>query len=74
MRFNRSGKFNVPYGHKPERFAQAYITKITNQIRRIAEVISSSDWTFVPTDFRRMLESAKPGDLVYVDLPLGNGD
>jgi predicted helicase len=21
MRFNRSGKFNVPYGHKPERFA-----------------------------------------------------
>jgi DNA adenine methylase len=33
MRFNRSGKFNVPYGHKPQRFAQAYVTKITNQIR-----------------------------------------
>ena len=27
MRFNRAGKFNVPYGHKPERFAQAYMTK-----------------------------------------------
>jgi DNA adenine methylase len=25
-RFNRSGKFNVPYGHKPQRFAQAYVT------------------------------------------------
>ena len=37
MRFNRQGKFNVPYGHKPERFAQAYVTKITNQIRRIAD-------------------------------------
>ena len=32
MRFNRQGRFNVPYGHKPNRFRQAYITKITNQI------------------------------------------
>jgi len=69
MRFNRSGKFNVPYGHKPERFAQAYITKITNQIRRISEVISSCDWTFAPVDFRQTLALAKPGDLIYVDPP-----
>lgn len=69
MRFNRQGKFNVPYGHKPERFAQAYVTKITNQIRRIAEVISACDWTFAPTDFRQVLASAKAGDLVYADPP-----
>jgi DNA adenine methylase len=69
MRFNRSGKFNVPYGHKPERFAQAYVTKITNQIRRISEVISACDWTFAPTDFRQTLESTSPGDLVYADPP-----
>src|SRR5205807_6815369 len=25
MRFNRSGKFNVPFGHKPNRFRSAYI-------------------------------------------------
>jgi DNA adenine methylase len=69
MRFNRSGKFNVPYGHKPERFAQAYVTKITNQIRRISEVISSCDWTFASTDFRQTLKSAEPGDLIYADPP-----
>lgn len=69
MRFNRSGKFNVPYGHKPERFAQAYVTKITNQIRRISEVIASFDWTFSAADFRQTLESAKPGDMVYLDPP-----
>ncbi len=69
MRFNRSGKFNVPYGHKPERFARAYVTKITNQIRRISEVISSFDWTFASTDFRQTLESAEPGDLIYADPP-----
>jgi DNA adenine methylase len=69
MRFNRHGKFNVPYGHKPERFAQAYVTKITNQIRRISEVISACDWTFAAVDFRKTLRSAQPGDLVYADPP-----
>jgi len=69
MRFNRHGKFNVPYGHKPERFAQAYVTKITNQIKRISEVISVCDWTFTASDFRKTLASARPGDLVYADPP-----
>lgn len=27
IRFNRNGNFNVPYGHKRERFSKAYITK-----------------------------------------------
>jgi DNA adenine methylase len=69
MRFNRFGKFNVPYGHKPERFAQAYITKITNQVRRIAEVVAACDWTFVATDFRNTLATAQAGDFVYADPP-----
>jgi len=69
MRFNRHGKFNVPYGHKSGRFAQAYVTKITNQIRRISQVISSCDWTFASADFRQTLASARPGDLVYADPP-----
>jgi DNA adenine methylase len=69
MRFNRYGKFNVPYGHKPERFAQAYITKITNQIRRISEAIAACDWTFAAADFRQTLASVQPGDLVYADPP-----
>ena len=69
IRFNRKGKFNVPYCHKSERFAQAYVTKITNQIRRIAEVIAACDWTFAAADFRETLASAQPGDLVYADPP-----
>ena len=69
MRFNRYGKFNVPYGHKPERFAPAYVTKITNQIRRISEVISACDWTFAAADFRQTLALTRPGDLVYADPP-----
>ena len=69
MRFNRQGRFNVPYGHKPNRFRQAYITKITNQIRRIAETISFYNWTFCAIDFRQTLSLAKEGDFVYVDPP-----
>ena len=69
MRFNRSGKFNVPYCHKPERFAQAYVTKITNQVRQIAQVVGAADWVFAVRDFRDTLAATEAGDFVYVDPP-----
>ena len=69
MRFNRSGKFNVPYCHKPERFAQAYVTKITNQVRQIAQVVGAAEWTFEVRNFRDTLAQAQTGDFVYADPP-----
>ena len=69
IRFNRKAKFNVPYCHKPERFAQAYVTKITNQVRQIAQVLRSVDWTFEVRDFRETLANAGAGDFVYADPP-----
>jgi len=69
IRFNRKGKFNVPYCHKPTRFAQAYVTKIANQIAQIAQVLRAVDWTFQACDFRETLEQAEAGDFVYADPP-----
>ena len=69
MRFNRSGKFNVPFCRKPERFAPAYITKIVNQVQTISKVVAASDWEFRVADFRESLATAKVGDLVYADPP-----
>jgi DNA adenine methylase len=69
MRFNRHGRFNVPYCHKNERFAQAYITKIANQVKRIQDVLARLDWTFVASDFRLALSDPRPSDLVYADPP-----
>ena len=69
IRFNRKGKFNVPYCHKPERFAQAYVTKITNQVQQIAQVLSTVDWTFQVYDFRETLSKFEEGDFVYADPP-----
>lgn len=56
IRFNKKGKYNVPFGHKPERFAQAYITKITNQIKYVESALSQYDWTFVCADFRTIMQ------------------
>lgn len=69
IRFNQKGKFNVPYCHKPERFAQAYVTKITNQIRQIAQVLNTVEWVFEACDFRETLAKTKIGDFVYADPP-----
>jgi len=69
MRFNKKGAFNVPFGHKPERFAKAYITKITNQIKYVADALSQYNWQFVCQDFRKTISSASQDDFIYCDPP-----
>ncbi len=69
MRFNKKGAFNVPFGHKPERFAKAYVTKITNQIKYVTQAISQYDWQFVCADFRRTVSSASQSGFIYCDPP-----
>lgn len=69
MRFNSKRKFNVPFCKKPERFAQAYITKICNQVMYTQEIIRNNDYTFTVMDFRQALEKATPNDFVYCDPP-----
>jgi DNA adenine methylase len=69
IRFNRKGEFNVPFGHKPERFSKAYTTKIVNQIEWVAKRASLSDWTFLHQDFRMTLSRATEADFIYCDPP-----
>ncbi|MFZ5903091.1 MAG: DNA adenine methylase [Chloroflexota bacterium] len=69
MRFNKKGEFNVPFGHKPERFAKAYITKIANQIKYVTQALSQYDWQFACADFRKTILSASQNDFVYCDPP-----
>ena len=69
MRFNRKGKFNVPFCRKPERFARAYITKITNQVAMCAGILRSVDWVFQNADFRETLGLVAASDFVYADPP-----
>jgi DNA adenine methylase (dam) len=69
MRFNRHGRFNVPFGHKPQRFSQAYITKIVNQVGWVAKQMRDKDWEFRVARWDETLAEAQPGDFVYLDPP-----
>lgn len=69
MRFNKKGGFNVPFCKKPNRFAQALITKITNQVSSISKIIESGDYTFKNQDFKITLTELQANDLVYSDPP-----
>lgn len=69
MRFNKKGGYNVPFCKKPNRFAQALTTKITNQIENISQIIEQGDYEFKHQDFKSTLEELKPSDLVYSDPP-----
>lgn len=67
--FNREYKFNVPYGHKPERFSKAYITKIVNQAKYIEECLQICDWRFECTSFEEALSQADENSFIYCDPP-----
>lgn len=69
IRFNQKGRFNVPFGHKPERFAPAYITKIVNQVGWVAKQMRSKDWEFRVATWSEVLKEVTPQDFVYLDPP-----
>lgn len=69
MRFNRQGSFNVPFGHKPQRFSQAYVTKIVNQVGWVAKQMQNKDWEFRTATWQTTLASVQPNDFIYLDPP-----
>lgn len=70
MRFGSKGNWNIPFCKKPDRFAQAYITKITNQITAVDGVIQPEpNWMFYNKSFEDIIPLATVRDLVYCDPP-----
>ena len=71
IRFNRKGKFNVPYCWKSQRFSKAYITKIVNQVKYVESCLSNCDWKFFCQDFQKIIQQSKNYDevLIYCDPP-----
>ena len=69
IRFNKEYEFNVPYGHKPQRFAKAYITKIVNQVAHVSQLMQSHSWEFLCQSFEKTIAMAGQNDFVYCDPP-----
>lgn len=68
MRFSKKGHWNIPFCKKPDRFAQAYITKIVNQIDVVSKCIRP-EWSFLHQDYLTTIADAQAGDMIYCDPP-----
>lgn len=69
IRFNKNFEFNVPYGHKPQRFSKAYITKITNQVAHVEQLLKENDWSFLCQSFEETIKLADKNSFIYCDPP-----
>lgn len=69
IRFNKSNAYNVPYGHKSERFSKSYITKIVNQVANFENMLRINNWTFLCQPFEETLSMADSSSFVYCDPP-----
>ncbi len=69
IRFNRKGQFNIPFCRKPNRFAQAYVTKIVNQISGVSKLLQTKDFIFKCQSFEETIACAGANDIIYCDPP-----
>ncbi|MCF7971113.1 MAG: Dam family site-specific DNA-(adenine-N6)-methyltransferase [Methylococcaceae bacterium] len=69
IRFNRKGGFNIPFCRKPTRFAQAYVTKIVNQISHVSRLLEVKEFEFKCQSFQETLAQVQSDDIVYCDPP-----
>jgi len=69
IRFNRRGELNTPFCRKNRRFAQAYVTKIVNQVSYVSGLLKTRDFTFQCQDFEKTIEMGGKDDIIYCDPP-----
>ncbi len=70
MRFGSKGNRNIPFCKKPDRFAQAYVTKITNQVAAVSKIIQPEpNWIFQNKSFADIIPLATENDIIYCDPP-----
>jgi len=69
IRFNRKGQFNIPFCRKPQRFAQAYTTKIVNQVDYVAKLLKRKNFLFKCQNFTETIQLGTAQDIIYCDPP-----
>lgn len=69
IRFNSNGKFNTPFCRKTDRFRMAYITKIVNQVKWLADLFNDRKWDFEVCSWKNALVDVRDSDFVYLDPP-----
>jgi DNA adenine methylase len=69
IRFNRKGEFNIPFCRKPNRFAQAYVTKIVNQVTYVSRLLKVKEFVFRCQPSNETISKGGSDDFIYCDPP-----
>jgi len=67
MRFNKKGKFNVPYGKNPNKLSESNRESIYTRLRQAQEI--TKNWHFYSEDYKSIITGAGVDDLIYLDPP-----
>ncbi|OQY59997.1 MAG: hypothetical protein B6245_03720 [Desulfobacteraceae bacterium 4572_88] len=71
IRFNKKGGFNVPFCRKPQRFGQAYVTKIVNQVSYVQTLLNYQDFEFKCQNFETTIMNASDQELQGLGIRKG---
>lgn len=69
MRFNGSGKWNVPFCKLNDRLSPAVIEDLTKTVDELSHLFMSKSFTFYNTSFEEVLEASPANSIYYCDPP-----
>ena len=69
MRFNNSGKWNVPFCKLNNRLSKNVIDDLASSVDELARLFKSKDFTFYNKSFEEVIESAPENSIFYCDPP-----
>ena len=69
MRFNGSGKWNVPFCKLNNRLSKNVIDDLTSSVDDLSRLFKSKDFTFYNKSFEDVIESAPENSIFYCDPP-----
>ena len=69
MRFNNSGKWNVPFCKLNNRLSKNVIDDLASSVDELSRLFKSKDFTFYNKSFEDVIESAPENSIFYCDPP-----
>ena len=69
MRFNGSGKWNVPFCKLNNRLSKNVIDDLTHSVEELSRLFKSKDFMFYNKSFESVIESAPKNSIFYCDPP-----
>lgn len=69
MRFNGSGKWNVPFCKLNNRLSKNVIEDLVSSVDELSRLFKSKDFTFYNKSFENVIESAPKNSIFYCDPP-----